>query len=47
MSGIKRDLPSPDDQKDKDGFKLGGQGDLKREFQPIARGKDKERGHER
>jgi hypothetical protein len=47
MSGIKRDLPTPKEQKAKDGFKLGGPGDLKREFQPIARGKDKDRGHER
>ncbi|WP_026480540.1 hypothetical protein [Ahrensia sp. 13_GOM-1096m] len=47
MSGIKRDMPTPEDQKAKDGFKLGGPGDLKREFHPIARGKDKDRGHER
>jgi hypothetical protein len=47
MSGIKRDLPTPKEEKAKDAFKLGGPGDLKREFQPIARGKHKDRGHER
>ena len=46
MSGVKRDLPSPEKQKAKR-FDIREPGSLKREFKPIARGQSKDRGWER
>lgn len=45
MSGIKRHLPTPQHHDAKSPMKEAG--DLTREFKPIARGKDGNRGHDR
>jgi hypothetical protein len=47
MSGIKRDLPTPEHQKSKEPYSLTNPGDLSRAFQSIARGKDKDHGRDR
>ncbi|MCV6576792.1 MAG: hypothetical protein OIF58_13760 [Cohaesibacter sp.] len=46
MSGVKRDLPSPEKQKAKR-FDIREPGSLKREFKSIAKGQSKDRGWER